>query len=177
MGLTGAVKAVALSADGKAFVSGGADGTIRHWTSAKAEPNGVVGAHAGALTSLQVVGAERFLSASADGSIKLWQVPPALKNAVLSHAGAVSSAVLSADGTKLVTGSDDKQIRVWTLASGAVERTLSGPTLAVSCVTLTPKGRPRRGGQRRQERVRVGGGRQARDEVAGAPPQPSRASP
>jgi WD40 repeat protein len=140
MGLAGAAGAVALSADGKAFVSGGADGTIRHWTSAKAEPNGVVGAHSAALISLQSVGADRFLSSSADGTVKLWQTAPAQKNAVLSHAGAVSAAVLSADGAKLVTGCDDKQVRIWTLATGAIERTLPGPTLAVSCVAINTKG-------------------------------------
>src|SRR5262249_3658907 len=39
-----------------------------------------------------------------------------------------------------LTGCDDKQVRLWNLGTGEVERTWTGPTLAVGCVAYGPKG-------------------------------------
>jgi WD40 repeat protein len=138
-GHTAPVNALALSADGK-IASAGDGGVIRFWTQAKGEQTAAIGAHTGPVHSLALVGTTLVLSASADGSVKLWQTPPPAGKATLSHAGPVTSAVLSPDGAKLLTGCDDKQVRLWNLTTAAVERTWTGPTLAVQAVAFSPKG-------------------------------------
>jgi WD40 repeat protein len=133
----GPVNAVAASPDGKFLVSGGEKGLLRFWATTKAEPVASIGAHEGPVVSLAFTATgQQVLSASRDGSVKLWQVPPPAGKSALVHSGAVTSVALSPDGARAVTGSDDKQARLWTLASGKMERALSGPTLTVTAVAL-----------------------------------------
>ena len=134
------VNAIALSSDGKIIASAGDAGIIRLWAQAKGDQTAAIGAHTGAVTSLTFVGTTQMLSASADGTLKLWQMPPPPGKSTFNHAGTVTSAVLSPDGARLLTGCDDKQVRLWNLASGQVERTWTGPTLAVQAVAFSPRG-------------------------------------
>jgi WD40 repeat protein len=137
-GHTAAVNAVALSADGKLLASAGDDETIRLWNQDNGQQTALIGAHAGAVTSLAIGGSGQILSASADGSVKLWQTPTESK--LLAHPGQVTSAVLSPDGSRLVTGCSDKQVRLWNLGNGQVERPFGGPSLGVLCVAMNAAG-------------------------------------
>jgi WD40 repeat protein len=138
-GHSAAVNAVAVSPDGKLLASAGDDETIRFWNQSNGQQSALLGAHAGAVTSLSFSAANQVLSASADGSVKLWQ-PPAAAGKMLAHPGQVTSAVLSPDGTRLLTGCSDKQVRLWNLTNGQVERPFAGPTLGVLCVAINPTG-------------------------------------
>ena len=137
-GHTAAVNAVALSADGKFLASAGDDETIRFWNQSNGQQTGLIGAHAGPVTSLAFHSSGQVLSASTDGSIKLWQQPSEGK--LLAHPGQVTSAVLSPDGSRLLTGCSDKQVRLWNLSNGQIERPFSGPSLGVLCVAMNSSG-------------------------------------
>jgi WD40 repeat protein len=139
-GHTGAVNAVAASADGQFLASAGDDETIRVWNRTKGEQVALIGAHSGPVTSLAYSPAGLVLSSSADGSVKLWQMQPAAAKNLMAHAGAVTSAVLTPDAGKLVTGCADKQVRVWNLTNGQVEKTFPGPTLGVQAVAVSARG-------------------------------------
>jgi WD40 repeat protein len=137
-GHTAAVRGVAVLSDGKTVASAGEEGTIRVW-GGKAETVALIGAHAGPVTTLVAVGG-RLLSASPDGSVKLWQPVESAGKGTLAHAGAVTAVAISPDGTRLVTGCDDKQVRLWSMAGDKVERTFTGPTLAVLSVAVSRAG-------------------------------------
>jgi WD40 repeat protein len=137
-GHTAAVNAVALSADGKFLASAGDDETIRFWNQSNGQQTGLIGAHAGPVTSLAFHSNGQVLSASADGSIKLWQQPSGGK--LLAHPSQVTSAALSPDGSRLLTGCSDKQVRLWNLSNGQIERPFTGPSLGVLCVAMNPAG-------------------------------------
>lgn len=87
--------------------------------------------HAGAVTSLEIVGDVLF-SGSADATIMIWD----LNNlqyigALPGHKGAIKA--LAASGTNsshklLCSGSTDKTIKLWSLTTFSVEKTLSGHT-------------------------------------------------
>jgi WD40 repeat protein len=138
-GHTAAVNAVAVSANGQVLASAGDDETIRFWNQANGQQTALIGAHAGAVTSLSFNNAGQLLSASADGSVKLWQAPAAAGK-LLAHPGQVTSAILSPDGARLLTGCGDKQVRLWNLTTGQVERAFAGHTLGVLCVAMNAAG-------------------------------------
>jgi WD40 repeat protein len=138
-GHSAAVNAIAVSANGQMLASTGDDATIRFWNQSNGQQSALLGAHAGAATSLAFDASNRLLSASVDGSVKLWQ-PPTTAGQLLAHPSHVSSAVLSPDGSRLLTGCGDKQVRLWNLTNGQIERPFVGHTLGVLCVAMNPAG-------------------------------------
>jgi len=139
-GHTAPVTAVAISANGQVLVSGSADQTIRIWDPTNGKEKAGLGAHAGAVTSLsQNSTGNQLVSAAVDGTIKLWSLPGAGPR-ILAHPDQVTCVALSPDGTKLATGSTDKQVRLWTLATGNMERSYLGNTLAVTSVAFGANG-------------------------------------
>jgi WD40 repeat protein len=133
-GHTGPVTAVATTRDGKMLASAGEDGFIRFWDQSNGRQSALIGAHAGAVTSLSFhANRNQVLSTSVDGSLKVWQTPPA-EPKLFAHPDQVTAAALGPDGSKLVTGCTDKQVRLWNLDGGQVERTFPGNTLTVLSV-------------------------------------------
>src|SRR5688500_6912905 len=57
-----------------------------------------------------------------------------------AHGGSVMSESLSPDHAKLATSSRDGTIKIWDVASGKLDRTVTGYTDDVYCVTYSPDG-------------------------------------
>lgn len=140
-GHSGPVTALAVNGTGQILVSGSADATIRFWNQATGKESDIITGHAAAITSLALNPAGTLLlSASEDGTIKLWQLPAVAPKPFI-HPEQVTALAVSADATKMLTGGQDKVVRLWNLASGANERTFSGPTLAITSLALSNDGK------------------------------------
>jgi WD40 repeat protein len=138
-----AVRAVALTLDGRRVVSGGGDiggggdASLRVWDPQTGQCLGTLEGHTAAVTSVAVtVDGRRALSGSEDGSLRLWDIATGQCLSVLEgHAGAVAGVAVAADGRRAVsvgseaTGpwSDPGTLRVWDLATGQAVRTIPLP--------------------------------------------------
>jgi WD40 repeat protein len=111
----GPVTALAFSPDGKFFASGGEDGMIRLWRTARGEmvypfdaEHGVEHPHDGPVTSLHFTPQCRLVSASRDNSLRVWalkkQGAVALMDprGIANRGGTVSALGVSRDGGKML---------------------------------------------------------------------------
>ncbi|MBI4567751.1 MAG: DUF4062 domain-containing protein [Planctomycetes bacterium] len=124
IGHTGSVSAVAVSADGRVAVSGGADGSIRVWNLETGEERAVLHAHG----RRRARGGERIFSA--DG---MWGAPMTI--GVLS---------ITADGGIAVSGGMDGSIRIWnlrTMTDVAVIESVTGRTEGCTIMAATADAR------------------------------------
>jgi WD40 repeat protein len=53
----------------------------------------------------------------------------------------VEAITMSRDGSTLISGGSDKTIKVWNLASGKLQRTLTGYKSFSTCLALSPDGK------------------------------------
>ena len=106
--------AVALSADGKKALTGGADKTARLWDTATGKPIGPPLQHKHFVVAVALSADGRTaLTGSYDKTARLWETatgkaigPPLL------HEGEVTTVALNADATTALTGSEESA-RVW----------------------------------------------------------------
>ncbi|MDZ4817522.1 MAG: protein kinase [Planctomycetota bacterium] len=141
---TGPIDAVALSADGKRFVSGGWDGTVRIWNSEQADkplkeiPYGGLYVHSVAYSpdgrSVAAGGNDQ-----AGGYIKIFDVETGdLKKAMKGHTDTVVSLAFSKDGSRLLSGSWDNTARLWDVAEGTELRNFGGHSSWVWSAAFSP---------------------------------------
>src|SRR6185437_2267709 len=97
-GHSGAVRSVALSADGQVLASGGLDGTIRLWAPASGQLQATLGDQRYGIWGVSVSPAGRLVaSASFDGTTRLWQTNTGLPLVTLQgHSSGVRDVSLSA---------------------------------------------------------------------------------
>ncbi len=118
-GHTGAVRAVAVTPDGRHAVSGSGDNTLRVWDLASGETVRTLSGHTGAVTggggdAGRPPGRLRLRGQDAAG---VGPGTPARAVRTLSgHTSAVNAVAVTPDGRHAVSGSDDNTLRVWDLA-------------------------------------------------------------
>ena len=159
----GAVQALAYSPDGRQIAAGYADETIRIWDVASGAQERRISVRApasdGRLPAAQTRGSVDVLSYSPDGkmlaeasshgvargALRLWDAEARRLLRPLSRSESVRTAVFCPDGRHLLTdalkaGGAEPVVGVRDLESGAVQRELSAPRLAVSSVVFSGDG-------------------------------------
>ena len=127
-GHTAPVLSLAFSSNGRTFVSGGGDGTIRFW-----DRN--TGTHKTRLIAYQLdVNSLAFspdghllASGSDDGAIRLWDAITAEHRVTMTlgrHAAKMNSVVFSPDGNTIAGGSEDGNVYLWDTHTNELKRTL-----------------------------------------------------
>ncbi|BAZ29595.1 serine/threonine protein kinase with WD-40 repeats [Cylindrospermum sp. NIES-4074] len=138
---SGDVNAVAISPDGKTFVSGSDDKTIKIWNLQTGELKSTLTGHSNSVYSVAISpDGKTFVSGSGDKTIKIWNLQTGeLKSTLTGHSNSVYSVAISPDGKTFVSGSGDKTIKIWNLQTGEL-KSLTGLSSWVRSVAISPDG-------------------------------------
>ena len=137
----GPVRAVAISADGMAALSGSFDSSAIRWSLARNAAEQVLRFHDDAVNAVALLKDGRAVTAGADGRIAIWSEGEAQPDTVMQgHTGPIVSLAVSRDGATLASAAWDHTVRLWPLAGGA-PRVLEGHTQNVNGVAFTPDGK------------------------------------
>ena len=153
-----AIKAVAVTPDGRWLITGDSGGQILLWdvTDPVNPKEGVLlGSHVGAITALTLAAdGQTLATGSADRSIKLWDLAERRERTTLKgHLGPVTGLAFLDKGESLASTGYDRSVRIWDVAAGKERFSLpmqpntihslavskDGNTLALACQDRTIK--------------------------------------
>lgn len=141
-GHAGLVPTLAFQPGSGVLASGGQDGEIILWDTARRQRIGQLAGHRRAVRSLQFSPDGALLaSASTDGTVMIWDVARRRAVRTLSgHKGAATGVAFSPDGTQLASTGVDRTVRLWRVADGVPLAQLPGPGGSRPEVTFSPDG-------------------------------------
>src|SRR5262245_47767346 len=137
----GPVRAVAVSPDGAAAISGSFDSSAIRWSLGRNAAEQVLRFHESAVNAVALLKDGRTITAGEDGRIAIWNAGEPKPAAVLEgHTAPIAAIAVSPDGALLASASWDRTVRLWPLSGGA-PRVLEGHQQNVNGVAFTPDGR------------------------------------
>jgi len=138
-----AVRAVAITADGRYVISGSDDNTLRVWDLATGETKTTLRGHSSSVFAVAVTSDGRYVvSGSNDHMLRVWDLATGeTKTTLRGHKSSVFAVAVAPDGRHVVSGSDDKTLRLWDLETGQALRTLEGHREGVRAVAIMADGR------------------------------------
>lgn len=112
---TGTIHALAFLPDGRHFVSGSSDNTVRIWDARTFEARKTLVGHEHTIVDIAVSpDGQRIATASTDKTARIWTVATAkLEKTLTGHEKGINSITWSPDGRTIATTSFDFEIRLW----------------------------------------------------------------
>jgi cytochrome c len=136
----GAVRALAISADGLHVISGSFDTSAIRWSLSRNVAEQVMRFHDGPVNAVAWLKDGRIVTAGGDAHIAIWTVGKQSPDPVLDgHTGPIAALAISPDGKTLASASWDRTVRLWPLAGGP-SRVLEGNGQNVNGVAFSPDG-------------------------------------
>lgn len=145
----GYISSVAISPDGKIFVSDCGnlikvwelpqDNFINIWSQNPKLVYTLTG-HTGKVTTMGISkDSKKLVSGSEDKTIKIWNLQTGhLIKTLEGHVGKINCLAISPDNQIIVSASNDKTVKIWDLKRGTLLRTLEGHSKVVRAVTISP---------------------------------------
>ena len=142
-GHSDSIESVAFAPDGKTFLSGSADHTIRLWDSATCQCLRVCEGHNDSVRSVVFSpNGSIYLSGSNDHTIRVWDSATGQCLCVCKgHTKSVESVAFSLDSKLFLSGSKDRTIRIWDSSTGKCIRVCKGHSGMVASVAFAPDGK------------------------------------
>ncbi|MCK1421700.1 hypothetical protein IVB14_28985 [Bradyrhizobium sp. 180] len=141
VGHGGPVRALAISPDGEALLSGSFDTAAIRWSLKTETAQQVLRYHADAVNAVAFLKDGRMITAGADARIAVWMPGRQQPDRVFEgHRGPIVALAASPDGALLASASWDRTVRLWSLSDGA-SRVLEGHSQNVNGVAFTPDGK------------------------------------
>jgi hypothetical protein len=142
---TNAVQALAVSADGAHFATGGADRAVRLWDAGELRSQRRYRGHREFVSAVAFSPDGRTLAAAAlDGRVRLWSTRSSRLQRSFEAGEAKLHAVLALSGeggARLATADDEGKIKLWRLSDGRLLHTLTGHAGAVKGLAASADGR------------------------------------
>jgi WD40 repeat protein len=137
-----AVRAVALSADGRTIVSGGKDGSVRLWDLSGNQIGTLFQGQQDAVRAVAFSADGRtIVSGGQDGTVRLWnRAGQPIGSPFQGHQGDVAAVAVSADGRTIVSGGQDGTVRLWDRAGQPIGSPFQGHKQAVLSIALSADG-------------------------------------
>jgi cytochrome c len=137
----GPVRAVAVTADGRAALSGSFDETAIRWSLTRNAAEQVLRFHEGAVNAVALLADGRLVTGGEDGRVAIWKPGETRPETVhAEHKAPVVALAVSADQGTIASASWDRTIRLWSL-KGEPPRVLEGHAQNVNGVAFAPDGR------------------------------------
>jgi cytochrome c len=141
MGHGGPVRAIAVSHDGNAILSGSFDTAAILWSLAGQSAQQVLRFHSDAVNAVAFLPDDRMVTAGADARIAVWTAGRQEPDRVFEgHQGPIAGIAISPDASLIASASWDHTVRLWSMADGSV-RVLEGHAQNVNGVAFTPDGK------------------------------------
>jgi len=142
-GHTGSVECVAITQDGKHFISGSYNGTLRLWDIESGKTIQIFEGHTYPVICVAITpDGKHFISGSRDETLRLWDIGSGKTIQIFEgHTHWVKCVAITPDGKHFISGSDDKTLRLWDIESGKTIQIFEGHTDYVECVAITPDGK------------------------------------
>jgi WD40 repeat protein len=136
----GAIRAVAITANGATVASAGDDGQVRLWDRTSGTETAAL--PAGNVVALTFLPGDKMLAwHTADGNVRLWNLEKSDKHG--DYPGPVkkvTAAVLTRDALVAASAEEGGAVKVWELETGREIGTLRGHKEAVNAVAFAPDG-------------------------------------
>jgi cytochrome c len=137
----GPVRALAVSPDGSAAISGSFDTSIIRWSLARNAAEQVLRFHDSAVNAVLLLNDGGIASSGEDGRIAIWKKGQAEPASVFEgHTAPVVALAQSPDASLLASASWDRTARIWPLTGSGEPRVFEGHTQNVNAVAFTPDG-------------------------------------
>jgi WD40 repeat protein/sterol desaturase/sphingolipid hydroxylase (fatty acid hydroxylase superfamily) len=136
------VLAVALSGDGRLFVSGSQDGKVRVWDTATHEERISFPGHTRAVRCVAASADGKLIaSGSFDRTVTVWDTETRRERWTRSVGAGVLGVAISGDGRLVVSSCADGTVAVWNASSGLKKHLFPAQIGAVTSVAVTTDGR------------------------------------
>ena len=144
LGHSDRVTSIAFSPDGKTFVSGSADNTLKLWDVSTGKEIRTFRGHSGDVTSVAFSPDGKIIISGSgglfDNTLKLWDVSTGKEiRTFKGNSDRVWSVAFSPDGKMIVSGSHDGTTRLWDIATGKEIAQMVGFTDG-EWIVITPEG-------------------------------------
>jgi WD40 repeat protein len=142
MGHSDAVRAMAVSRDGKLALTGGDDRTVRLWDLTSGREMRRLAGHRGRIGGVAVSPDGRFgVSGDRDQNIRLWDLLAGRELRTFPvPRGAILGVSWSPDGRSIATAHYDTTVRLWEVDTGRELRRFTGHRQMVAAVAFSPDG-------------------------------------
>ena len=141
-GHSDSVESVAYAPDGRSFISGSDDHTVREWDIATGNCIRTYAGHSDWVNSVAYApDGKSFISGSRDHTVVEWDIATGHRiRTYAGHSRCVTSVAYAPDGKSFISGSVDKSVREWDVATGQCIRILEGHSGSVFSVAYAPDG-------------------------------------
>jgi WD40 repeat protein len=112
------VSSVAFSPDGKTFVSGNHNGTVKLWEVSRGKELDIFQGHKGAVYSVAFSPDGKTIAAGGENNTLLWEVSSKKELGSFPASKQTNSVAFSPDGKTIAVGNSDGTIRLWEVSSG-----------------------------------------------------------
>ncbi len=141
-GHIGAVRALAISANGATVVSAGDDRTVRLWDAATGAARATLTGHTRTVLAVAIsADGATVVSGGSDNTARLWDAATgALRATLEGHTDWVRAVGISSDGATVISAGEDGTVRLWNGGTGMARATLEGHTDRVRAVAISGDG-------------------------------------
>lgn len=135
----GSVEAIAVSPDGRWFVSGSQDWKLRLWDLHSGSVKRIFEGHAGTVHAIAFTpDGKSIISGSEDRTLRIWDVSSGRQKQILrGHTLAVQGLAISVDGKTAASVSEDGTVRQWDLIGGKSKVVYKGRDHQLNTVAIT----------------------------------------